>query len=68
MSRDDEDSMGGSGRGGALGTPEFSLDKAPPSGDQEVNSVVSGGGLIGSDDDEGPDDAAKGSPSSQAPD
>lgn len=56
---DNEDSMGGSGRGGATGTPDSSLDEAPPSGDQEANAVVSGGGVVGSEDDEGPKDTAK---------
>lgn len=57
----------GSGRGGALGTPTLTLDEAPPSLDQEANGVVSGGGLVGPDDDAGPREAAKSSPSSQAP-
>lgn len=57
----------GSGRGGALGTPSGTLDVAPPSADQEANAVVSGGGLVGPDDDHGPSRAARQSPSSQAP-
>ncbi len=57
----------GSGEGGAMGTPSLDPDEAPPSADQEANSV-SGGGLIGSDDDKGPSEMAKKSPSSQAPD
>lgn len=56
----------GSGRGGALGTPSFTLDEASPSTDQEANAVVSGGGLVGPTD-EAPRTAAKQSPSSQAP-
>jgi hypothetical protein len=48
----------GSGRGGALGTPTSDPDEKPPTSDQENNWVVSGGGLTGSGDDEGPDDAA----------
>jgi len=67
---EDEDSKNspgaGSGRGGAMGTPSRP-DEAPPSQDQEANSVVSGGGLVGSDDDEGPSETAESSPSSQAP-
>ncbi|MGN6781962.1 MAG: hypothetical protein ACTHJH_10705 [Marmoricola sp.] len=57
----------GSGRGGALGTPSLSLDEAPPSEDQEDNWVVSGGGLAGPEDDAPPSEAARHSPSSQAP-
>lgn len=57
----------GSGRGGALGTPSRLPDEAPPSVDQEKNAVVSGGGLVGAEDDEEPSEAAKSSPSSQAP-
>lgn len=57
----------GSGRGGAMGTPSFLAEEASPSVDQEANGVVSGGGLTGPDDDEGPSGAAKSSPSSQAP-
>ena len=57
----------GSGRGGALGTPSWTLDEAPPSADQEANAVVSGGGLVGPDDEEGPHRAAEQSPSAQAP-
>lgn len=57
----------GSGRGGALGTPSLSLDEAPPSEDQEANWVVSGGGLAGAEDDTPPSEAARHSPSSQAP-
>lgn len=50
-----------------MGTPDFSPDMASPDVDQEANTVVSGGGLVGPDDDAGPKDAAKHSPSSQAP-
>ena len=57
----------GSGRGGAMGTPSLTLDESPPSLDQEANAVVSGGGLVGPDDDRGPSRAARQSPSSQAP-
>lgn len=39
-------------RGGATGTPSHDADEAPPSLDQEVNRVVSGGGLVGVDDRE----------------
>ncbi len=39
-----------------MGTPDTS--GGVPSGDQEENAVVSGGGLVGSDD-EGPSEAAK---------
>ena len=39
----------GSGRGGAMGTPDFSPDEASPGVDQEGNAVVSGGGLVGPD-------------------
>ncbi len=46
----------GSGGGGAMGTPDLSGDV--PSADQEENAVVSGGGLVGSDED-GPSEAAK---------
>jgi hypothetical protein len=71
MRIDDEDlttSTGsGSGRGGALGAPSLSADEAPPSADQEANMVVSGGGLAGPDDGDGPKEAAKSSPSSQDP-
>ena len=59
---DDEDkdtSPGvGSGRGGAMGTPSSLPDEAPPSQDQEANAVVSGGGVVGPEDDAGPSDAA----------
>lgn len=41
----------GSGRGGALGTPSPLPDEAPPALDQETNWVVSGGGVVGSDDE-----------------
>ena len=58
----------GSGRGGAMGTPDFSPDEASPEVDQEGNAVVSGGGLVGPDDDAGPKKAAKKSPSAQAAD
>jgi len=57
----------GSGRGGALGTPSVTLDEAPPSLDQDANAVVSGGGVVGPDDERGPRRAARQSPSSQAP-
>jgi hypothetical protein len=57
----------GSGRGGALGTPSLTLDESPPSRDQESNAVVSGGGLVGPDDERDPGRAARQSPSSQAP-
>ena len=50
----DNDPGVGSGRGGALGTPSWLPDEAPPSADQEANGVVSGGGLTGADDDEQP--------------
>ncbi len=43
-----------SGRGGAMGTPGRLPAIAPPSLDQESNWVVSGGGLVGSDDKAGP--------------
>lgn len=58
---------GGSGRGGTLGTPSQLPDEAPPSADQEGNWVVSGGGLAGPDDDRGPSQAARRSPSESAP-
>lgn len=58
MSGTEEDPTTGSGRGGALGTPSALPDETPPSADQEANSVVSGGGLIGAEDDEAPSDAA----------
>jgi len=67
MTDDASDPGAGSGRGGALGTPSLSLDEAPPSADQEANWVVSGGGLAGPEDDEPPREAARHSPSSQAP-
>ena len=57
----------GSGRGGAMGTPDFSLDMATPEVDQEANAVVSGGGLVGPDDNGGPKQAARNSPSAQNP-
>ena len=56
----------GSGRGGALGTPSRLTEEAPPSSDQEANAVVSGGGLVGPDEN-GPHEAAKSSPSAQSP-
>jgi len=56
----------GSGRGGALGTPSRLPEEAPPSSDQEANAVVSGGGLVGPDED-GPREAATSSPSEQSP-
>ena len=58
---------GGSGRGGTLGTPSQLLDESPPGADQEGNWVVSGGGLVGPDDDDSPADAARRSPSESAP-
>jgi hypothetical protein len=36
--------------GQPMGTPSHDLDEAPPSLDQETNTVVSGGGLVGADD------------------
>jgi hypothetical protein len=62
------DGTGGSGRGGAMGAPSLDPDEAPPSADQEANSAVSGGGVVGSKDDAGPSEKAKKSPSSQDPD
>lgn len=47
------------GRGGATGTPSHDLDEAPPSLDQEANQVVSGGGVVGDNDREGPSHKAK---------
>jgi len=58
VDREGEESAGGSGRGGTMGTPSTDLDEAPPGTDQEANSVVSGGGLTGSEDDEDPSDKA----------
>lgn len=58
---------GGSGRGGTLGVPSWIPDESPPSGDQEGNWVVSGGGLAGPDDDRGPARAARRSPSASDP-
>lgn len=55
---DNTDPTTGSGDGGALGTPGHLPDEAPPSTDQEANAVVSGGGLVGPDDDDSPRDAA----------
>ncbi len=67
--RDDDPGDTGSGRGGAMGSAgDSSPDLAPSDVDQERNSVVSGGGLVGSEDDEGPSNAARHSPSSQDPD
>lgn len=51
-----------------MGAPSLDADEAPPSADQEANSVVSGGGVIGPDDDEGASEKARKSPSSQDPD
>lgn len=51
MAGEDEPTTG-SGRGGPTGTPSHDPDEAPPSTDQEQNAVVSGGGLVGSKDDE----------------
>ena len=62
-----EPPTGGSGRGGTLGTPSQLLDESPPGADQEANRDVSGGGLVGPDDDRSPDDAAQRSPSASAP-
>ena len=56
--RDDGDtdpevgSPGGSGRGGALGTPGPLPDETPPSADQESNEAVSGGGMVSPDDED----------------
>ena len=55
------------GRGGTLGTPSQLLDESPPGADQEGNWVVSGGGLVGPDDDDTPGDASRRSPSGSAP-
>jgi hypothetical protein len=33
-----------------LGTPSTDFDEAPPSIDQEANRAVSGGGMVGPDD------------------
>lgn len=52
----------GSGRGGALGTPGPLPDEAPPSADQEANEAVSGGGMVGPDDEEPHDAARRSSP------
>ena len=57
MTGGDERPDTGSGEGGPLGTPGWLPDEEPPSADQEANEVVSGGGLVGADDDEGPSDA-----------
>lgn len=57
----------GSGRGGTFGTPSLTWAEAGPTTDQEANSVVSGGGLVGPRDDEEPRRAARLSPSAQAP-
>lgn len=45
------------GRGTPMGTPSHDLDEAPPSADQEENEVVSGGGVVG--DEEEPLDKAR---------
>jgi hypothetical protein len=37
--------------GGPLGTPSIDLDEAPPGFDQEANRAVSGGGMVGPDDE-----------------
>ena len=50
---------GGSGEGGALGTPSWLPDEAPPSVDQENNKAVSGGGVVGPEDDDTRSDAAE---------
>lgn len=55
----ENDPGAGSGRGGALGTPSWLPDEAPPSADQDANRVVSGGGLIGPEDDEQPREDAR---------
>ena len=54
----DESGAGGSGRGGAMGTPSKDADLAPPGTDQESNAVVSGGGLVGPDDESDPETKA----------
>jgi hypothetical protein len=64
---DGNDTGTGSGRGGAMGTPDFSADETSPEADQEGNAVVSGGGLVGPEDDDDPKEAARKSPSSQSP-
>lgn len=43
----------GSGRGGAMGTPTGAPEEASPETDQEANRVVSGGGVIGPDEEDG---------------
>jgi hypothetical protein len=68
MSTDESAPTGGSGRGGAMGAPSFDADLAPSDADQEGNAVVSGGGLVGPEDDEEPSTKAKQSPSAQDPD
>lgn len=62
-----DEPTGGSGRGGPMGTPSGVPAEAPPDVDQEENAVVSGGGLVGPDDEHGPSEEARHSPSSQAP-
>jgi hypothetical protein len=37
--------------GGPLGAPSATFDEAPPSLDQETNRAVSGGGMVGGDDE-----------------
>jgi len=58
--QDDGDPGTGSGDGGPLGTPGFLPDEAPPSGDQEANEVVSGGGVV-RPEDAGPGDTSQAS-------
>lgn len=49
----------GSGRGGPLGTPRWSLNEEPPSSAQDSNWVVSGGDLVGPADHDGPEPEAR---------
>ena len=49
----------GSGDGGPLGTPSQLPEEAPPSADQEANSVVSGGGVVGPEDEQAHEDAER---------
>ena len=46
----DTDPGAGTGDGGPTGTPSRDWEEEPPSHDQDTNSVVSGGGLVGPDD------------------
>ncbi|MCW2753147.1 MAG: hypothetical protein JWQ32_558 [Marmoricola sp.] len=65
MTGEADDPSTGSGDGGSLGTPAHKPGEQPPSGDQEQNWVVSGGGLAGSDDGDDPaSDARETGPSS----